>query len=129
LSPSPRRAARRPAEENPAAEKPAAAAPSNEELSRRIDALTQELESLKLGEVAAPPEQPGRGRQAKESSARRGRRTSASAGASKVYRVKSGLSIGGYGESVYQNFDGKTDSGADSGKTNQWIPPRVLYVG
>lgn len=113
-------------------EKPAAAAPSNEELARRIEALTQELESLKLGEVAAPPEQPGSeaGKPKESSAPERSSYFGLGPGASKVYRVKSGLSIGGYGESVYQNFDGKTDAGADSGKTNQWDYLRaVLYVG
>lgn len=111
---------------------PAAEAPSNEELARRIEALTQELEALKLGEVAAPAAEPGpeAGKPKEAAAPERSSYFGLGPGASKVYRVKSGLSIGGYGESVYQNFDAKTDSGAASGKTNEWDYLRaVLYVG
>ena len=50
--------------------------------------------------------------------------------ASKVYGRSSGLSVGGYGESLYQNFDSKREDGQPSGRTNEWDYLRaVLYVG
>lgn len=120
------------ADEPPKPAEASASAPTNEELARRIEALTQELESLKLGEVAAPAEKPAAEAGKTEGSPAPEKTTvfGLGPGASKVYRVKSGLSIGGYGESVYQNFDAQTDSGAASGKTNEWDYLRaVLYVG
>ena len=94
-------------------------APSNDELARRIDALERELEARKLGEVSEPAPAAG---------------ASGTWGlgpaASKVYGKASGLSIGGYGESLYQNFDATREDGQPSGKTNQWDYLRaVLYVG
>ena len=111
--------------------------PSNDELARRIEALTRELEALKLGEVAAPTPTPAPAGVTSPGAARSetpppraGSHAGLGPGASKVYRVKSGLSIGGYGESVYQNFDSTRDDGAASGKTNEWDYLRaVLYVG
>lgn len=120
------------AEEPPKPAEASTAAPTNEELARRIEALTQELEALKLGEVAAPAEKPpaDAGKPKEATPPEKASVFGLGPGASKVYRVKSGLSIGGYGESVYQNFDGKTDSGSASGKTNEWDYLRaVLYVG
>ena len=50
--------------------------------------------------------------------------------ASKVYAVEQGLSIGGYGEMLYQGFDAQRDDGADSGRNDQLDFLRaVLYVG
>jgi hypothetical protein len=63
-------------------------APSNEELARRIEALAEELDDLKLGEVAKRPES----------------RFGLGPSASKVYGVERGMSLGGYGEMVYQDF-------------------------
>ncbi len=85
------------------------------ELERRIDLLAQELENLRLGEVSAKADQ---------------RQHGLGPAASKVYRNKTGVSIGGYGELVYQDFDATRDSGAS-------IPPQdqvnfqrlVLYFG
>jgi hypothetical protein len=103
----------------PASPPPAAGAPSNEELARRIDALSRELEARKLGEVADPA--PPAGSEGK---------WGLGPAASKVYGKTSGLSIGGYGESLYQNFDATREDGRPSGKTNEWDYLRaVLYVG
>ena len=50
--------------------------------------------------------------------------------ASKVYRKNQGLSIGGYGEMLYQGFDSTRDDGTASGKTNQLDFVRAItYFG
>jgi len=62
----------------------------NAELERRIDLLAGELEGFSLSEVIGPlgEGQPGLG-----------------PAASKVYGIEQGVSIGGYGEFIYQNFE------------------------
>ena len=96
-----------------------AEAPSNEELARRIEVLTRELEARKLGDASDPAPPAG-------STGRWG----LGPAASKVYGKSSGLSIGGYGESLYQNFDSTREDGAASGKTNEWDYLRaVVYLG
>jgi hypothetical protein len=85
------------------------------ELERRIELLAAELEKLRLGEAAV---------EAAES------RHGLGPAASKVYRRDRGVSIGGYGELLYQNFSGTTDAGAASGRTDELDLLRgVLYVG
>ena len=50
--------------------------------------------------------------------------------ASKVYAIEQGLSIGGYGEMVYQGFAAQRDDGVDSGRKDELDFLRaVLYVG
>jgi hypothetical protein len=93
----------------------AQASPATAELARRIDALAAELEKLKLGEavIEADRGQAGMG-----------------PAASKVYRKAKGVSIGGYGEMLYQDPDGTRDDGAASEKDAQLDLLRgVLYVG
>lgn len=76
------------------------------ELMRRIDILTQELEKVKLGEVATE--------------SRHERRYGMGPAASRVYRlVKPGVSVAGYGEIVYQDFSSKTEDDAPSGKVTR----------
>ena len=72
-----------------------------EELQKRIDALALEIERLRIGEAAAPA--------AGEKVAGFG------PAASKVYGIRRGVSIGGYGEMLYQNFDPRADDGSASG--------------
>jgi hypothetical protein len=87
-----------------------------QELERRIDAIAQELERLRIGEAAAPA--------AKEPVSGFG------PAASKVYAAKRGVSIGGYGEMLYQDFDGTRDDGAPSGEVDTADFLRgVLYFG
>jgi len=103
---------------NPADDaEPAPPAPTAvDELSRRVDVLAAEIENLKLGEAAA----------AEADRAERG----LGPAASKVYRTGRGLSIGGYGEALYQNFGSTRDDGADSGATDRFDLLRaVLYAG
>lgn len=85
------------------------------ELLRRMDLLAQEIHSLKLGEVAARADQQQFG---------------LGPAASKVYRNKQGVSIGGYGEMVYQNFDRTRDDGSEAALQDQLNFQRlVLYFG
>lgn len=64
------------------------------ELERKIDLLTQEVEKMRLGSAAGETEyraEKGFG-----------------PAASKIYRVDRGVSVGGYGEVVYQANEGQT---------------------
>lgn len=85
------------------------------ELRRRLDALTRQLEELQLGRevVRADTSVYGFG-----------------PAASKVYRVGEGVSIGGYGEVVYENFSSTREDGTPSGETDQLDALRgIVYVG
>ena len=101
---------------------PAGGAPSPgaqaslEELRKKIDALALEIERLRIGEAAGP--------QAPEKIAGFG------PASAKVYGVKHGVSIGGYGQTLYQNFDARADDGRSSGKIDTADLERaVLYFG
>lgn len=86
------------------------------EIERRIEALARDLEQLRLGEAAEV--------KAEQSIYGFG------PAASKVYRVKRGLSVGGYGEMLYQRFDDDRDDGAPSGRSDTLDFQRaVLYFG
>jgi thiamine biosynthesis lipoprotein ApbE len=93
-------------------------APSPEELARRIDILSEEIETLKQGaagtsESTAPEARYGLG-----------------PAASRVYGNSSGLSIGGYGEGMLAAPSGKTEGGAPSGARNTVDLLRaVTYLG
>jgi hypothetical protein len=86
------------------------------ELERQIGLLAREIERLRMGEAAAPAaEKPVHG---------------LGPAASKVYQVRQGVSIGGYGELIYQNFDPEKDDGSPSGKTDTLDLSRaVFYFG
>jgi len=93
------------------------AAPSLDEIKREIDVLSREVEALSLAQnksvVTADQSQHGMG-----------------AAASKVYRSEPGLSVGGYGEMLYENFDGSTDAGDPSGATDRLDMLRaIVYTG
>lgn len=78
------------------------------ELERQAQVLAQEIEKLKLQEVALAPGESAFG---------------LGPSASKVYRKDHGVSLGGYGEALYQNFD-------DDTKTDEWDFLRaVIYMG
>lgn len=78
------------------------------ELERQAGVLAQEIEKLKLKDVAIEPGERAHG---------------LSPSASKVYFKDQGVSLGGYGEALYQNFD-------DDAKTDEWDFLRfVLYAG
>ncbi len=104
------------------------------EIERKIDVLAQEIESMKLGEAAAvrapvaaaaaptpaPPET------TQESLERYGLGLSAS----RVYGIKRGVSIGGYGEALYQNF-ASTNQGHEPSDAEDRITllRAVVYLG
>ncbi|MDP6540439.1 MAG: hypothetical protein QF903_02635 [Planctomycetota bacterium] len=67
----------------------------NHELSRRIDALAAELERMQVGETGADVDPP--------------RGLGLAPGAMGVFRVDQGLSIGGYGEAVFDQNSNGTD--------------------
>jgi hypothetical protein len=95
-----------------------------EELSRRIDILAREIENLKMGE-AAP---------ALEAGAKTGEKSveryGIGPGAARVYGIKSGVSIGGYGEVLYDNFASKDQSGNPaSGDDVITLLRAVVYLG
>ncbi len=98
---------------------PKAADPAAEQrlkdLEGKLDVLTKEIESMRLGEAAAPqPEPPrlGLGR-----------------AASRVY-AKKGVSIGGYGEILYRNFAGEAQDGSPTNLTPTIDLSRaVFYFG
>jgi len=97
--------------------KAARAAADLAEIERRVDLLAAEIEKLKLAEAAptavADAAVPGLG-----------------PAASKVYRTADGLSIGGYGEMLYQSFDGTRDDGSPSGRDDRLDFLRaVVYFG
>ena len=95
-----------------------------EELSRRIDILAREIENLKMGEAAPSIEA---GAQAGERSAER---YGIGPAAAKIYGIKKGVSIGGYGEVLYDNFASRNQSGEESGGEDVITLLRaVLYLG
>jgi hypothetical protein len=86
-----------------------------EELERQIRILAEEIEDLRMDDVVEPVEDIERG---------------LGPSASKVYQVDRGVSVGGYGELLYEDFDSKREDGAPSGKTDQLDLLRaVLYFG
>lgn len=96
-----------------------AADPDSAELAqirRQIEAITRELEALRLGEeVTAQADTIGFG---------------LGPAASKVYRTGQGVSIGGYGEFLYQNFAAEREDGSPSGKQDGIDALRaVFYFG
>lgn len=91
-----------------------AAAPDAAELARRIEVLARELDDLKLGEVAGPPES----------------RHGFGPAASKVYAADAGVSIGGYGEMLYENFAREDESGAAAASRDRIdFVRQIVYVG
>jgi len=97
---------------------PESATPDLAELARRIDLLAAELEEIRLGSSAptATVETAGV--------------AGLAPAASKIYSVGQGLSIGGYGEMLYQGFAANRDDGAASGRKDELDFLRaVLYFG
>jgi hypothetical protein len=89
-------------------------AASNQELERRLDALAEEVDDMKLGAVAGELES----------------RFGFGPAASKVYGVDGGVSFGGYGEMLYQNHLDEDESGSPVGRTDAIDYLRqILYFG
>ena len=106
------------------------------EIERRIDILAQEIEAMKIGEAAqgaatavaqageAPPTI------APPTAQSTGQRYGLGLSAAKVYGIKRGVSIGGYGEVLYQNFSSKNQNGEASDAQDQITALRaVVYLG
>lgn len=87
-----------------------------EELKRQIDVLAREIERAKVE----------RGRPAEADQQQYG----LGAAASKVYRAGEGVSFGGYGEFLYENYASERDDEVASGRTDQLDVLRaILYTG
>lgn len=86
------------------------------ELRRQLDAVVGELEEIRLGrDVVVTADTSIFGMPL---------------GASKVYQVERGVSIGGYGENLYENFSSEREDGTPAGTTDQFDALRaILYVG
>ena len=86
------------------------------EIQRQIEALTLELEALRLGtDIVSRADTTVLG---------------FGPAASKVYGVQEGVSIGGYGEFIYENFSGSREDSSDSGKIDKADALRgIVYVG
>ncbi len=85
-------------------------------LEEQVEAITQELEELKLGgDVVAKADTSVYG---------------FGPAASKVYKVGQGVSIGGYGEVLYENFADSRQDDVPSGATDRFDALRaIVYVG
>jgi len=94
-----------------------------EELERKVEILAEEVERLRGGEVS--------GDEAEAAAADdEGGRYGLGPAASKVYRSTGGVSLGGYGEWVYDGFDDTLDDGSASAATDTADYLRlVLYTG
>lgn len=87
-----------------------------EEIKRRLDVLAAEVERMQLGAAAAEEATEGV--------------YGLGVAASKVYRVDQGLSIGGYGEMLYESFSSTREDGQRAGVTDQLDFLRgVFYFG
>jgi hypothetical protein len=85
-------------------------------LRQQMDALTREIEALRLGQDVLP--------QADSSLYGLG------PAAAKVYRVRQGVSLGGYGEFLYQNYAKEREDGAAATQRDRADALRaILYVG
>jgi tetrahydromethanopterin S-methyltransferase subunit G len=95
-----------------------AAAERLAELERRIDLLAAEIEKQRTGGAAGSDE-----------GALSGVKGLAPA-ASKVYGVARGVSLGGYGEALYERFADDTEAGLPAGRTDQFdFLRQIVYVG
>lgn len=86
------------------------------EMQRQIDALTRELEAMRLGEEVA----------VRSDTSMHG----FAPAASKVYRVRQGVSIGGYGEFLYERFSEDREDDEPANRQDRFDALRaILYVG
>jgi hypothetical protein len=90
-----------------------------EEIRRQLEILASEVEKLRSGEEE----------ELEVSEAER-RALGLGSSAATVYTKRRGPSLAGYGEMLYENFSDETDSGVDSGRTDQIDFLRaVIYLG
>ena len=103
------------------------------EIERKIDILAAEIEAMKLGDAAAaapatsPPAPAGAVGPLPQDT---GRRYGLGLSAAKVYGLRRGVSIGGYGEALYENFAERRQDGELSGRDDRIDFLRaVVYLG
>lgn len=99
---------------------PAAGTPADSsrvaELDRKVDALTREIEDMRMGEAAG-----GATYEARHGLA---------PAASKVYGAPPGVSLGGYGEMLFERFDARREDDAASGRLPRLdLLRQIVYVG
>jgi hypothetical protein len=114
------------------------------EIERKIDILAQEIEAIKMADAAQGTAAPAPTTQATGTgegpavsiapptgtAQDAGQRYGLGLSAAKVYGLKRGVSIGGYGEVLYQNFASKSQHGEPSGAQDQITDLRaVVYLG
>jgi hypothetical protein len=86
------------------------------EMRLQIEAITREIEELRLGQEVVVPADSGI--------------YGFGPAASKVYRVGQGVSIGGYGEFLFQGFANERQDGSPAGVSSQVDALRgVVYIG
>ena len=86
-----------------------------DELQRRIEILSREIETLRIGEAAVEADESRHG---------------LGPAAAKVYKTGQGVSLGGYGELLYENFDSRRDDGQPSDKRDRLDLLRAIaYLG
>lgn len=89
-----------------------------EELRRQVDVLASEVEKLRSGEPQI------------DITEEKARTLGLGPSAANVYRKTRGLSLAGYGEMLYENFDSRTQRGSSANKGSQLDFLRaVLYAG
>jgi len=97
------------------------------EIERRLEILAREIEALRLGEAGgaepARPETPA-------PAATPARPLGLGLSASKVYGVKRGVSLGGYGEALYEGFAAEDQAGRPASEPDRVTLLRaVVYLG
>ncbi|MBI2838617.1 MAG: hypothetical protein HYX75_09895 [Acidobacteria bacterium] len=98
---------------------PQGSAPEIEELRRQLTILAEEIEKLR-----------SEGEKVEEMTEAQRRSLGLGPAAASVYSRKHGVSLAGYGEMLYENFDEATDAGASSGKVDQLDFVRaIVYFG
>lgn len=88
------------------------------EIERQIEILTEEIEQLKIGEAATPAPASPTGAYG------------VGPAAAKIYSARPGVTLGGYGEALYQNFSSRNQSREPSLRDDQVTLLRaVVYLG
>jgi len=86
-----------------------------EELRRQMDAVLRQIEQMRLGQEVVRADTSLYG---------------LAPAASKVYRIDRGVSVGGYGELLYENFSEDREDGSDSGVDDRFDALRtIIYLG
>lgn len=84
-----------------------------DDLEQKVEVLSEEIEKLKLGEVEETYQS----------------KYGFAPAASKVYYVKKGISLGGYGEMLYQGFKSTKDDGSRGARDEADFLRQIVYVG